>query len=79
MILGEQTSNYILNFAVWDLTKVGLLTFLGLYLVFSLLVVRQVQLLTSVLGTSFSPLFKIVALLHVVLAAEVFLFAFAVL
>ena len=79
MVLGEQTSNYILNFAVWDLTKVGLLTFLGLYLIFSLLVVRQVQLLTSVLGTNFSPLFKKVALLHVILAVGVFLFAFVIL
>ena len=79
MILGEQTSSFILNFAVWDLTKVGLLAFLGLYLIFSLLVVRQVQLLTSVLGTNFSPLFKTVALLHVVLALGVFLFAFVVL
>lgn len=79
MILGEQTSSYILNFAVWDLTKVGLLTFLGLYLIFSLLVVRQVQLLTSVLGTNFSPLFKTVALLHVVLAVGVFLFALVIL
>lgn len=79
MILGEQTSNYILNFAVWDLTKVGLLVFLGLYLIFALLVVRQVQLLTSVLGTNFSPLFRAVALLHVLLALVVFLFALAIL
>ncbi len=69
----------ILNFAVWDLTKVGLLVFLGLYVIFALLVVRQVQLLTSVLGTNFSPLFKTVALLHVVLAVVVFVFALVIL
>ena len=79
MILGEEATNYILNFAVWDLTKVGLLGFLGLYVIFALLVIRQVQLLTSVLGTNFSPLFKTAALLHVILAAGVFAFAFAIL
>lgn len=79
MILGEQTSSYILNFAVWDLTKAGLLVFLGLYFIFSLLVVRQVQLLTSVLGTTFSPLFRTIAFLHVLLAVGVLLFALAVL
>ncbi len=79
MIIGEQTSSYILNFAVWDLTKVGLLALLGVYLIFALLVVRQVQLLTSVLGTNFSPLFKTVALLHVVLALAVFAFALLIL
>jgi len=69
----------ILNFAVWDLAKGGLLVFLGLYIIFSLLVVRQVQLLTSVLGTNFSPLFKTVALLHAILAMGVFIFAFVIL
>jgi len=78
-VLGEQASSYILNFAVWDLTKIGLLVFLGLYLIFALLVVRQVQLLTSVLGTNFSPLFKTVAMLHVLLAVGVFLFALVIL
>lgn len=79
MILGEETTNYILNFAVWDLAKVVLLSFLGIYLAFALLVVRQIRLLNSVLGTNFSPLFKTVALLHVLLAVGVFLFALATL
>ncbi len=79
MILGEETADYILNFAIWDLTKIGLLVFLGLYFIFALLVVRQVQLLNSVLGTNFSPLFRVVALLHVLLAAGVLLFALVIL
>lgn len=79
MILGEQVSNYIINFAVWDLTKIGLLVFLSLYLIFALLVVRQIRLLTSVLGTSFSPLFRAVAVLHVLLAIGALLFALVVL
>lgn len=74
-VLGEEATSYILNFAVWDLTKVVLLIFLGLYLIFAFLVVRQIRLLNSVLGTNFSPFFKAIALLHVVLAAGVFLFA----
>lgn len=79
MILGEQTSNYILNFAIWDLTKVGLLIFLVLYLIFALLVVRQISLLNSVLGTNFSPLFRTVAFLHVLLALGILLFALVIL
>lgn len=79
MILGEQTSNYILNFAVWDLTKGGLLIFLFFYLIFALLVVRQVGLLTSVLGTHFSPLFRMVAFLHVWLVVVALLFALIIL
>ncbi len=74
-VLGEEATSYILNFAVWDLTKIGLLVFLGLYVVFAFLVVRQIRLLNSVLGTNFSPFFKAVALLHVVLAVGVFAFA----
>lgn len=79
MILGEETTNYILSFAIWDLTKIGLLVFLFLYLIFALLVVRQVGLLTSVLGTHFSPLFRTVGFLHVLLAVVAFLFALVIL
>ena len=79
MILGEETTNYILNFAVWDLVKAGLSVFLFLYLIFALLVVRQINLLNSVLGTAFSPLFRRIAFLHILLAAGIFLFALVVL
>jgi len=79
MTLGVQTSNYILNFAVWDIAKAGLLVFLGFYVIFALLVARQVNLLNSVLGTHFSPLFRTVALLHILLAVTVFLFALVIL
>ncbi len=78
-VLGEEATSYILNFAVWDLTKVVLLIFLGLYLIFAFLVVRQIRLLNSVLGTNFSPLFKIAALFHVGLAVGILLFALATL
>lgn len=78
-VLGEQASRYILGAAVWDLARGILLLFLILYLVFALLVVRQIALLNSVLGTHFSPLFRMVALLHVLLAAGVLIFAFAAL
>jgi hypothetical protein len=78
-VLGEQASQYILNFAVWDIARGVLLFFLFLYLIFALLVVRQISLLNSVLGTHFSPLFRLVALLHVLLAFGVLVFAFTVL
>jgi len=78
-VLGEQASRYILNFAVWDLARGGLLLFLAFYIVFALLVIRQIALLNSVLGTHFSPLFKTGALLHVFLAVGVFVFALLIL
>jgi hypothetical protein len=78
-VLGEQASQYILNFAVWDLARGVLLLFLVLYLIFALLVVRQINLLNSVVGTHFSPLFRMVALLHVLLAVGVLVFALMVL
>ena len=78
-VLGEQASRYILNFAVWDLARGILLLFLALYIVFALLVVRQINLLNSVLGTHFSPLFRMVAVLHVLLAVGVFVFALMIL
>jgi len=78
-VLGEQASRYILNFAVWDLARGGLLLFLAFYIVFALLVIRQINLLNSVVGTHLSPFFRMVALLHVFLAVGVFVCALLIL
>lgn len=64
---------------VWTVAKIVVLVSTGLYFLFAWLVVRQVNLLNSMLGTNLSTTFRIAALLHLVLAAGVFLFSLMVL
>lgn len=63
----------LLNLDGWLIFKAFFLVFISGYCLFALIVVRQVQLMTSVLKTSLSPWLKILAVLHLVFACGVFL------
>lgn len=63
----------ILDFDLWLIVKGFLLLFVFGYCLFALIVVRQVQLMTSVLKTSLSPWIKILAVIHLVFAIGIFL------
>lgn len=51
--------------------KILLLTLFGLYFIFSLIVVRQVQLMTDTLITEVSPLLKAFSIIHAGIALGV--------
>lgn len=78
-VLGAVDTIWLPPDPVWVAAKILFLIFLGLYLVFSLLVVRQISLLNSLLGTNLSAAFRVFAFFHVLLAAAVLAFAFIVL
>lgn len=59
----------------WEIAKIVVYVSLGAYALFAWLVIRQVALLNSMLGTNLSTTFKILALLHFVLASGLFVFS----
>lgn len=63
-------------FSIWTILKGGLLFALGLYVLFALVVLRQVYMMAEVMVSKFNWLIKIFAWLHLVLSVVVFLFAF---
>lgn len=67
--------NQLLNIDSWLIFKVFFLVFIAGYCLFVLIVVRQVQLMTSVLKTSLSPWLKTLAVVHLFFAFGVFLWA----
>jgi len=74
----------MINFQVFgeifsSLTKIGLLFFLFLYIIFSFIVSRQVNLMTKTLEVGFESVLKSIALLHLVVSVAVFIYAFFVL
>lgn len=54
--------------------KPATLVAIGLYLVFALVIIRQVGLMTSFLGSNTTPLIRLVAWIHFFLAAAIFIF-----
>ena len=66
-------------FNIWFLLKALSIVLLGMYLIFSLVVVRQVKMMTSTLQLGFEGLVKTLAYIHLAFAVLVFLSALIIL
>jgi hypothetical protein len=56
----------------WIVFKLGLLVLFFFYFLFSLIVVRQVQLMTDTLITQVSPLLRAFSIIHALIALGIF-------
>ncbi|MBI2414761.1 hypothetical protein HYV31_02890 [candidate division WWE3 bacterium] len=59
--------------------KISVLILLGIYNIFSFVVLKQVVLMNKTFQTSYGTLFRMMALVHLVAVTLVFLFAFIIL
>lgn len=64
-----------LGISVWLIAKIAALILLGMYLIFALVVVRQVQLMTDTIEVGFETPIRLFAYLHLIFAVLVFLAA----
>lgn len=69
----------VLGISVWAIAKGFILVAFFLYIIFSFVVVRQVQLMTETLEVGFETQLKVLAYLHLAFAILVFLAALIVL
>ena len=60
-------------------TKIGILFFLFLYIIFSIIVSKQVNSMTKTLEVGFEPALKSIATLHLIVSVCVFIYAMIVL
>ena len=63
----------------WFLVKILSLVLLGMYLIFALVVVKQVRLMTDTLQLGFEQFVKFLALAHLIFAVIVFVAALVIL
>lgn len=75
IILGEETVNNLLTTSPWPLLGVAFQVVLLLYVIFALLVIRQINLLNSILGTGLSSAFRLFSYLHLLLALGALIFS----
>ena len=66
-------------FDIWLIAKIGYLIFFLLYVVFALIVNRQIGLMTNTLNGSMNLSFKTLGLLHLLLSLSLFILALVVL
>lgn len=66
-------------FTVWPIVKILILLFLVLYIVFSLVLIKQVQLMTKTLEIGFESQLKLLAFIHFLFAVAVLIFSILIL
>jgi len=64
-----------LGVSIWTVAKVFVLIGLGIYIIFAIVVVRQVQLMTDTLVVGFEQFVRLIALAHLLFALGVFVLA----
>lgn len=69
----------ILGISIWTVARWAVLFALFVYFLFAIVVVRQVYLMTQVVSGRIDWLIKIIAWLHLLLAAGVIILAFLIL
>ncbi len=65
----------VAGITVWIVIKFFLIILLSLYLIFSYVIIRQVQLMTATLEVGFETQLKFLAFAHFVFAAVVLIFS----
>lgn len=66
-------------FSIWSVVKVLVIILLAIYIVFSYVIVRQVQLMTDTLVIGFEKQLKFLAFLHFLFAIGVLIFSIIIL
>ena len=69
----------ILGISVWLVAKIAALILLAIYLVFALVVVRQVQLMTDTIEAGFEVPIRLFSYLHLAFAVIIFIAAILIL
>ncbi len=69
----------LLGISIWSVMKVLVLFGLLLYLVFAMVVIRQVKLMSGTLNGTLNIPLRLIATVHMIFAVCVFLFALVVL
>lgn len=68
-----------ITITTWFLVKIASLILLGMYLVFALVVVRQIKLMTDTLQLGYEGFVRMLGYVHLIFAILVFLAAWAIL
>ncbi|PJE67212.1 hypothetical protein COU95_03650 [Candidatus Shapirobacteria bacterium CG10_big_fil_rev_8_21_14_0_10_40_9] len=75
----DQILNFLLSIQIWTISKIIVCFALFLYIIFAVVVVRQVRLMTEAIDFSLDWFLKTVAMIHLLGAIVVLLLAIIIL
>jgi hypothetical protein len=71
--------NMLIGIQFWDVVKLLLVVSLIIYVIFSLIVIRQVELMGGVVKLSLTPILRFIAVVHFFISIGIFLLALLIL
>jgi len=71
----EKITDLYNNFSPWLAAKVFILLFLIFYIFFALIVNRQASLMNHILEAKFSPIVKLLSIIHLLAIISIFIIA----
>lgn len=72
-------TSLIFGISIWLIIKIAILVLLGIYIMFCLIVIRQIKLITSTLSLGFESTITTFGYIHLTLAIVIFLAALIIL
>jgi hypothetical protein len=69
----------VLGISVWLVSKIFVLLFLAIYIVFALVVIRQIKLMLHTLDIGFNLVIRFIGWAHFLFAVGIFLIALTIL
>jgi len=69
----------ILGITIWQILKIFITIFLGIYMVFAIVVIRQIGLMIKTVQTGFEFQLRVLGFAHFLFAVGVFIFALLIL
>ncbi|KKQ76770.1 MAG: hypothetical protein UT00_C0033G0007 [Parcubacteria group bacterium GW2011_GWA1_38_7] len=69
----------IIGISLWSILKIFILIVLALYIIFAVVVIRQVQLMTDTLEVGFEAQLRLLSFVHLLFAIAVLVFAVLIL
>ena len=76
---GDQIIDWILNISVWGVAKILILFAMLIYLIFAIVVIRQVKAMTKVISEKLNPFLRIISWFHLLLTILIILLSIVIL
>ena len=73
--MNSELVSFLISFFPWGAVQLAILILIGMYIIFAAIIVRQEQLMSKVVEIPFSPVLRMVALIHFIASLVVFFLA----
>lgn len=69
----------VVGVPAWMIVKISVLIFLFIYIIFAIIVTRQINLMSETLDVEFDEIIKVIGMFHLIISVAIFLLSLFIL